>query len=202
MTTQLSGLQETVNETQTTFSTLLSALAQPGRMYEIVTSVRSPIGMTSALAAACLTLLEQDTVVWLQPNFPKEIQSWLSLHIGCRFTTHLPNANFALIWDAEQLSDLVLPGHRLGTIKSAVPPITLLIQIESMVRGEPIFLKGAGIMGNYSIFPELPSCFWDQWQVNSTNHSLGVDIFLFTETDVVAIPRTIYVESFASHERF
>ena len=95
-TTQLPGFKDPVHEAQQTFRALLDALARPG-MAQTTAAVTPPAGLTSGCAAACLTLLDLETVVWLQPEISAPAKSWLLFHTGCRFTEQPQSADFALI---------------------------------------------------------------------------------------------------------
>lgn len=186
MVVSLPGFQDAVHEAQTTFRTLLEALAHPGCSCTIPTSITPPKGMSPACAAACLTLLDLETQVWLQPGL--EIAPWLRFHTGCRFTTDPLQANFAVIWDGAQLPNL--PTFNPGTAEYPELSTTLLIQVECLADGKDVVLQGPGILGERAIAPQLPAQFWQQWTSNHHAYPLGVDVFLFDQTHVIGLPRS------------
>jgi alpha-D-ribose 1-methylphosphonate 5-triphosphate synthase subunit PhnH len=190
MVISLPGFQDAVHEAQITFRTLLEALAQPGRACTIPTSLTPPKGMSSACAAACLTLLDLETQVWLQAGL--EMESWLRFHTGCRFTTDPLQANFAVIWDVGELPNL--QAFHPGTAEYPEASTTLLIQVERLVEGEAVVLQGSGILGERAIAPQLPAHFWQQWISNHQTYPLGVDVFLFDQTQVMGLPRTTQIQ--------
>ena len=190
MVLSLPGFQDAVHETQMTFRTLLEALAHPGCSCTIPTSITPPKGMFAACAAACLTLLDLETQVWLQPGL--EIESWLRFHTGCRFATDLQQANFAVIWDVARSPNL--QAFHPGTPEYPEASTTLLIQVGRVVDGEAVVLQGPGILGERAIAPQLPAQFWQQWTSNHRAYPLGVDVFLFDQTHVIGLPRSIDIK--------
>ena len=190
MTIALPGFQDAVHEAQTTFRTLLEALAYPGRSCTIPSSISPPGRLSPACAAACLTLLDLETQVWLQPRL--EIETWLRFHTGCRFITDPQQANFAVIWDGARSPDL--QAFYPGTAEYPEASTTLLIQIESLVEGEAVVLQGPGILGERTIAPQLPEQFWQQWINNHRAYPLGVDVFLFDQTHVIGLPRSTNIK--------
>lgn len=189
MITPLPGFQDAVHEAQTTFRALLEAIAHPGRSCPVPSAVTPPKGMSPACAAACLTLLDLETQVWLQPGW--DIGSWLRFHTGCRFTDDPSQANFALIWNIAQSPDL--QSFNPGTPEYPELSTTLLIQVERLVDGEIVTLQGPGILDRRAIAPHLPAPLWQQWIKNHQSYPLGVDIFLFDQTQVMGIPRSIAI---------
>lgn len=186
MVTSLPGFQDAVHEAQTTFRTLLEALAHPGCSWTIPSSITAPGRMSPVCAAACLTLLDLETQVWLQPGL--EIESWLRFHTGCRLTKDPQQANFAVIWDVARSPNL--QAFNQGTAEYPESSTTLLIQVERLVDGEAVVLQGPGILDKRTIAPQLPTQFWQQWSTNHQAYPLGVDVFLFDQTHVMGLPRT------------
>ncbi len=184
--TSLPGFQDAIHEAQTTFRTLLDALAHPGRSCPITSPVTLPDRMFSTCAVACLTLLDLETQVWLQPGL--EIEPWLRFHTGCRLTQDPQQANFAVIWDV--VRSPALQAFNPGTAEYPEASTTLLIQVEGLVGGEAVVLEGPGILGERTIAPNLPAQFWQQWISNHHAYPLGIDIFLFDQTHVMGLPRT------------
>lgn len=188
--TQLPGFNNPVHDAQETFRALLAAMAQPGKLFELSiknNTKRNPI--ESRLAPACLTLLDLETRVWLQPGFSKEFKAWLLFHTGCNFVGEPNFADFALINDIETIPKL--SSFNWGTASEPETSTTLLIPIDSWEGGQSVELIGAGILGNRIISPLLPDGFWDCWKANHQAYPLGVDVFFFTEDRVMGLPRTV-----------
>ncbi|EAW34167.1 phosphonate C-P lyase system protein PhnH [Lyngbya sp. PCC 8106] len=186
--TQLPGFQDDVHDAQITFRTLLNALSYPGTSQEICIQLTPPPGLTLACAAACLSLLDLDTTIWLSSEFEPDVKAWLKFHTGCHFTTHPQAANFAII---QNLSDrLSLGNFNWGTAEKPELSTTLLIQIESLATCEPIRLNGPGISEEQVIKLPLDSSFREEWKKNHQSYPLGIDVFLFGENTIIGLPRT------------
>ncbi|HEY9698712.1 MAG TPA: phosphonate C-P lyase system protein PhnH [Trichocoleus sp.] len=192
MITQLPGFSDPVQDAQITFRSLLNALAHPGQSYPIAATIIPPTGLNLSCAAACLSLFDIDTLIWLQPGLPPEAEAWLRFHTGCRFTSYPDQAQFAVIWQVDLLPDLST--FHWGTAEYPESSTTLLIQIGDQV-GERVTVQGAGILGERSIAPALPAQFWKQWQMNTQAYPLGIDVFLCSATEVMGLPRTTNIQS-------
>lgn len=189
MVTQLPGFSDLVHDAQSTFRALLEALSQPGKPQQIEAQVTSPIGLTPACAAACLTLLDLETQVWLSPDFDPQVKGWLLFHSGCRFTENPQTANFAVIKDASAMPKLSM--FNQGTAVEPETSTTLLVQGSNWQGGKPVVLRGPGILESRAIgLSSLPDFFWSEWATNVSGYPLGVDIYFFTEDAVVGLPRT------------
>lgn len=192
MVTQLPSFSDPVHDAQITFRSLLNALAHPGESYRITARLIPPTGINSVCAAACLTLFDVDTLIWLQPELSLEVEAWLQFHTGCRFTSHPDQAQFAVIGQINPLPSLSI--FNWGTAEHPESSTTLLIQL-SHGEGERVTVQGAGILGERTIAPAVPSQFWTEWQINSEAYPLGVDAFLCSATDVIGLPRTTRIKS-------
>ena len=192
MIIELPGFQDLIHDSQTTFRTLLNALSRPGTINEISLELTPPSELNIACAAACLTLLDLETQVWLQPGLDEEVKNWLLFHTGCRFTENAKQADFAVIWDIDNMPPL--SQFKQGTPVYPEDSTTLLIQLEGFyetpLRQNQTTLTGAGINQQIAISINLPNSFWQQWQQNHNSYPLGVDMYFFSETKVVGLPRT------------
>ncbi|PZO13942.1 MAG: phosphonate C-P lyase system protein PhnH [Leptolyngbya foveolarum] len=187
MTTTLPGFRDPVHDAQQTFRGLLEALAHPGQAYTLNLTFSSPEGLTPICAAACLTLLDLETTVWLQPSLPATVKDWLCFHTGCRFTDNPELATFAVIGDA--FSQPELRAFNWGSAEDPEQSTTLLIQVNSFTSGVVQQLSGAGVLGSMSFAPSLPETFWTQRR--SDAYPQGVDCFLLSQQSVVGLPRTV-----------
>ncbi|MEB3218841.1 MAG: phosphonate C-P lyase system protein PhnH [Nostocales cyanobacterium 94392] len=186
--TQLPGLKNPVHDAQDTFRALLAAMAQPGKVFDIEVIKNTFLQIKAAYAATCLTLLDLETQVWLQPGFSNELKAWLLFHTGCSFVSKPNLANFALINDVETIPEL--SNFNLGTAERPETSTTLLIPVESWEGGQSVELIGPGILANQQISPKLPARFWNFWKANHQTYPQGIDVFLFTDTQVMGLPRT------------
>ena len=155
-TTQLPGFQDPVHEAQQTFRALLDALARPG-MAQTTAAVTPPAGLTSGCAAACLTLLDLETVVWLQPEISAPAKSWLLFHTGCRFTEQPQSADFALISTIATMPPL--DQFNWGTAAYPEASTSLLVQLPSLQGPQAVTLSGPGILASITIQTPLSQDF-------------------------------------------
>ncbi len=191
MIVELPGFQDLIHDSQSTFKVLLDALSRPGMIKQINAQLTPPSGLNIAIAAACLTLLDLETQVWLQPELDREAKEWLLFHTGCHFTKDAKQADFAVIWNIDNMPDLFQFSQ--GTPIYPEDSTTLLITVgtyhdKSLQQRKT--LTGAGINGEIIMPIALPDSFWQQWRQNHNSYPQGVDIYFFSETQVVGLPRT------------
>ena len=191
MIVELPGFQDLIHDSQTTFKTLLNALSCPGTINKIDVQLFPPSGLNVACAAACLTLFDLETTIWLQPGLDEKIKNWLLFHTGCCFTDDTSQADFAVIWDINNMPNL--SKFKQGTPVYPEDSTTLLIQVEkyhdTSLQGQT--LTGAGINEQITMPINLSDKFWQQWQQNHNSYPLGVDIYFFNKKEVIGLPRTI-----------
>lgn len=196
MIVELPGFQDLIHNSQSTFKTLLDALSRPGSVNEITAKLTPPSKLNIACAAACLTLFDLETEVWLQPELDDEVKSWLLFHTGCRFTEVTQQADFAVIWNLDNMPDLCQ--FKQGTPVYPEDSTTLLITVNAIddIRASnhlPLqrqTLTGAGINKQITMPISLSDTFWQQWQQNHNSYPQGIDIYFFSKTQVVGLPRT------------
>jgi len=190
-TVSLPGFEDITRDSQITFRTLLESLAMPGVSKEIRVNLQAPEGVTLACAAACLTLLDLETTVWLQPGLPKQLKDWLQFHTGCLFTQNAKEATFAIVHDAH---DVDLEQFCWGSDRTPEASTTLLVQSNAAHSDEAITLTGPGLLHPQKVSLTLPRSFWQQWQQNQATYPKGIDAFVFSEASVVGLPRTTHAE--------
>ncbi|MEM6254902.1 MAG: phosphonate C-P lyase system protein PhnH [Cyanobacteria bacterium P01_D01_bin.156] len=188
MVTQLTGFTDAVHDAQQTFRALLDALARPGIPQTTTVSPTVPDGLMSSCAAACLTLLDLETLVWLQPGLSDDIRSWLGFHTGCRFTSNPDAANFALIWDIVNAPDL--QDFSWGSAEYPEASTSLLVQLPRLTGGATVQLQGPGILQNIDVNLPVGARFWQQWEAMTHDYPLGLDCWCFAQGQLIGIPRT------------
>ena len=194
MMVELPGFQDLIHDSQSTFKTLLYALSRPGTVNKITAKLSIPSRLNTACAAACLTLFDLETQIWLQPGLDKKIKNWLLFHTGCRFTKDTSLADFAVIWDIENMPGL--SQFKQGTPVYPEDSTTLLIMVGRQEMDMPSdkypILSGAGIDEQITMGINLPNSFWQQWQQNHDSYPLGVDVYFLFYNGVIGLPRTSY----------
>ncbi|HEY9645034.1 MAG TPA: phosphonate C-P lyase system protein PhnH [Chroococcidiopsis sp.] len=188
------GFRDRVHDAQRTFRTLLDALAHPGQVGQIGPRLTPPPGLGSGCAAACLTLLDLETRLWLEPGLgaepglDTEIAAWLVFHTGCRMVRSPAQADFAVMGGQGECPDL--DAFCWGTADYPEASTTVLLQVAGLSGGEPIVLRGPGIKTEQAIAPQVPQGFWEQWVANHRAYPMGIDVFLFADDQVMGLPRT------------
>lgn len=187
MVTQLTGFTDAVHDAQNTFRALLDALARPG-ICQTTVSLTPPTGLEPGCAAACLTLLDLETLVWLQPGFSGDVRSWLTFHTGCRFTDSPQAADFALLWDIATAP--ALSEFHWGTPEYPEASTSLLVQLPSLFGGDPVTLQGPGVLREIEVALPVNASFWQHWQTMTQDYPLGLDCWWFAQNQVLGLPRT------------
>ena len=185
---------DTVHATQATFRVLLDALARPGvpRALPAWRFGDAPAALGPALAAAALALLDGDVALWEQPGgLDAPARAWLTFHTGTRLCFDGTEADFALIRD---LSSLELGSFAVGTPEEPEHSTTLLIRLPRLDGGLRVSVRGPGIEEVATCAPPVPRGFWEAWRRNGSLYPCGVDAFLFDDTGVIGLPRTLLVE--------
>ncbi len=191
--TPLQGFPHPVYDAQRSFRILLDAMAQPGWPRALPVGLEPPGSMFRTTAAACLTLLDLETRVWLQPGWEASVRSWLGFHTGCRMIEDLDEADFVLIGDPATM--LPLSEWNWGSLAEPEHSATGFIQVRTFGEGIPVTLKGPGIptQRRFAI-SDLSLQFWREWQDQTQAYPQGLDLFLLTPDQVVGLPRTSKVE--------
>ncbi|MGB3787094.1 MAG: phosphonate C-P lyase system protein PhnH [Phormidesmis sp.] len=192
--TLLPGFENLTRDSQQTFRALLTAMAEPGRFCAITAELTPPAGLSIGCAAACLALLDFETIVWMQTELPEAIRNWLRFHTGCKFTDDKQKANFAVIGSP---STLDIRDFCWGSAEAPENSTTLLIQADQSQKST-VTLSGPGIANSRTVSCALPTAFWTQWQANHSAYPRGIDCFLFEERQVFGLPRTVRIEKGAS----
>lgn len=192
-TAPASGFSAPVRDSQIAFRALLSALAAPGRMETIPAAHEAPAPIGAGLGAACLTLLDHDTPVWLDPALGSDVIAWIAFHTGAP-VAHAPKQSaFAII-----LSPATMPptdSFGIGTDEAPEAGTTLLIQVPDLREGRGLTWSGPGIAGRRAVGIEgLTPAFWARRHAMSDLAPRGVDVFFFAGDRVMGLPRTTRVE--------
>lgn len=191
------GFAQPVFDSQRAFRTVLDAMAHPGRVLEIATDV-GPAGLLQpAAAAACLTLADRDTPVWIQPGSPgaeyATTARFLGFHCNCPITNDPAAAAFAVIHSPLRMPALC--SFRLGEADYPDRSTTLLIQVTGFDAPASVRLSGPGIRDRRSLaVAGLSSGFWNEWRENGALFPRGVDVLFMNGFMIAALPRTTRVE--------
>lgn len=188
------GFAEPVLVSQSTFRSLMNAVARPGSIQTIESVADVPSLLMPAAAAVALALFDHDTAVWIDPVLSIEtgIADWLRFQTGAPLTTDASLAAFALVSSGSELPEF--SSFAQGTPEYPDRSTTLIVQVDTLMQGTELALSGPGIRGTSPLRAGvLPSDFLDRIQTNHAQFPQGVDLVLVCGLQLVALPRSTQV---------
>jgi alpha-D-ribose 1-methylphosphonate 5-triphosphate synthase subunit PhnH len=185
------GFADKVLSAQSTFRSVMDAMARPGSVQRIQPAVGVPDTMMRGTAAIALTLFDHDTPIWLDSRMTAtpDIAKWLKFHTSAPVVADSSVASFALIGDPEQLPSL--DHFAFGSNEYPDRSTTVILQVESLTDGPIVELQGPGIDGTATLRASIrPRNLFERLAVNATLFPRGIDVVLVHDDSIVAIPRT------------
>jgi alpha-D-ribose 1-methylphosphonate 5-triphosphate synthase subunit PhnH len=186
-----SGFADKVLSAQTTFRSVMDAMARPGSVHCIASGSGTPPGVMRGTAAIALTLFDHDTPLWLDPRMSEapEVEKWLKFHTSAPIVSDPSICSFALIGNAAELP--ALDQFSFGSNEYPDRSTTLILQVESLREGLAFELSGPGIDGTTVLQARIePMDLFARLAINATLFPRGIDVVLVADDAVVAIPRT------------
>jgi alpha-D-ribose 1-methylphosphonate 5-triphosphate synthase subunit PhnH len=193
------GFPDATRGAQAAFRAILDALAHPTRGYPLTGPAEAPVGLGSGLGAVALTVLDEESALWLDARraADPEVTAWLTFHTGVRIVADAAAADFVL---ADAASMPALDGLAAGTDEEPHRSATVLLDVREPLDGRdgsdtpstPRFrAEGPGIDGHaVADAPWAADGFLDAWQANGARFPRGVDLLLVDAASVAALPRT------------
>ena len=185
------GFADKVLSAQSTFRSVMNAMARPGSIQRIASTAGTPAAMMRGTAAIALTLFDHDTPVWLDGGMSAtaDVAKWLKFHTSAPVVTDSSIASFALVGDPENLP--ALDRFAFGSNEYPDRSTTLILQVESLRHGPVVELQGPGIDGMAELRASLqPRDLFERLAINTTLFPRGIDVVLVHDDSIVAIPRT------------
>src|SRR5207302_6413770 len=185
------GFADKVLSAQSTFRSVMDAMARPGSVQRIAAAAGAPAAMMRGTAAIALTLFDHDTPLWLDPRMSEtsDVAKWLKFHTGAPVIADSSICSFALIGEAR-----ALPGFDRFAFGSNEYPdrsTTLILQVESLTQGPTLELRGPGIDGSAVLQATIqPTDLFERLAINQALFPRGIDVVLVHDDTIVAIPRT------------
>lgn len=188
------GFADPVFESQAAFRGSLAALATPGTIVSIGAGLETTAGLDTAANALLLSLLDQDTRVWLSPRFADtRIATSLKFHTGCSLAASPGEADFALVANADELPPL--DAFSAGSQEYPERSATIVLQAPAILESG-WRLSGPGIRGVARLaVPALGEEFLRQWERNRTRFPRGVDLYISCGHRLCGLPRTTRIET-------
>ena len=138
MSTDLaSGFADPVTDAQVCFRAVLDAMARPG-LVRAVRGVSAPAPLCNAAAGVLLTLIDQETPLWLDPA-STAARAWIAFHTGAPIVD-TKRAAFAMALSLPDLAEL--PS---GSDEMPETSATVILQIASLTEGRRFVLEGPGL---------------------------------------------------------
>ncbi|WP_428483137.1 phosphonate C-P lyase system protein PhnH [Rhodopila sp.] len=182
------GFAEPVADAQACFRAVLDAMARPGQVHPMP-GVAAPAPLDDAAAAMLLTLVDQETPLWLDPNAHAAC-GWIAFHTGAPITRTLARALFVLTL---ALPDLA--GLSAGTDEAPETAATVILQVASLSAGAQLRLSGPGLREPAVLTVDgLPHDFAAIWAANQALFPRGIDLILCAGRQLAALPRSVTVK--------
>ena len=185
------GFADKVLSAQSTFRSVMDAMARPGSVHRVAATPGAPGAMMRGTAAIALTLFDHDTPVWLDPLLSEtaDVTKWLKFHTGAPVTASSSICSFAMIGDPRARP--ALDRFAFGSNEYPDRSTTLILQVESLTQGPPLELCGPGIDGTAMLQAAIqPANLFERLDINRTLFPRGIDVVLVADDAIVAIPRT------------
>jgi alpha-D-ribose 1-methylphosphonate 5-triphosphate synthase subunit PhnH len=185
------GFADKVRSAQSTFRSVMDAMARPGSVQRIAAVSGAPSPLMRGTAAIALTLFDHDTPVWLDPAMSEtsDVTKWLKFHTGAPVIADSSVCHFALAGDAATLPPL--DRFAFGSNEYPDRSTTLILQVASLTQGSRFELRGPGIDGTAVLQATVqPIDLFERLAVNVELFPRGVDVVLVDDDAIVAIPRT------------
>ena len=185
------GFADKVLSAQSTFRSVMDAMARPGSVQRILSVAGTPSTMMRGTAAIALTLFDHDTPVWLDGRMSAtaDVAKWLKFHTSAPVVADSSIASFALVADPENLP--ALDRFAFGSNEYPDRSTTLILQVESLTEGPAAELRGPGIDGTAALRASIqPRDLFERLAINAALFPRGIDVVLVHDDSIVAIPRT------------
>ncbi len=136
----------------------------------------------------------RDTPLWLAPAFDTpQVRDFVRFHTGAPIVAQPVDALFAVL-TPDQMPPL--DGFAVGTDPYPDRSATLVIELPSLVGGPQRWWRGPGIETHQTVaLADLPESFWNGWAANRVLFPCGVDLVFAADADLIALPRSIAVET-------
>jgi alpha-D-ribose 1-methylphosphonate 5-triphosphate synthase subunit PhnH len=185
------GFVDKVLSAQSTFRSVMDAMARPGSVHRINAVAGTPAAMMRGTAAIALTLFDHDTPIWLDSGMSgtPDVAKWLKFHTSAPVVADPSICSFALIGEAQNLP--ALDRFAFGSNEYPDRSTTLILQVESLTHGPAFELQGPGIDGTAPLQAMIqPKNLFERLAVNAALFPRGIDVVLVHDDAIVAIPRT------------
>jgi alpha-D-ribose 1-methylphosphonate 5-triphosphate synthase subunit PhnH len=188
------GFRNPVRESQAVFRRVMEAMASPGRIVEVPTTLAPHPPLAAPAASLLLTLCDFETPLWLDRCLAgnEAVAAYPRFHTGAKVVAEPGSASFAVIGDAMGMP--ALAEFAQGTAAYPERSSTLIVQVETLSSPGPFRLEGPGLKEAIALAATpLPTNFAAQLASNRAAFPCGVDVLLVTSDALAALPRSVRV---------
>src|SRR5215468_10629263 len=180
------GFADKVLSAQSTFRSVMGAMARPGSVQRVRAASGMPFPMMHCTAAIALTLFDHDTPVWLDGAMSAmpDVAKWLKFHTSAPVIADTSVCSFAVFGDAKNLPPL--DRFALGSNEYPDRSATLILQVDSLSGGSTWELTGPGIDGATALQATISSNLFERLAVNAVLFPRGIDVVLVHDDAIVA----------------
>lgn len=183
------GFADPVHQAQQVFRRVLDAMARPGQIHSLTGLPEAAPGLSSAATAVCLTLVDLETPLWLDPAATAS-RDQLVFHCSAPVVATPRQALFAVIAEPLQLTDFAL--FNPGSDEYPETSTTLVVEVSGLQGQGGQVLAGPGIQGTTQLRVEgVSDNFWQQVRENHALFPRGIDLLLTCHDRVAALPRSV-----------
>ncbi len=188
------GLADPAHDSQRLFRAVLEAFSHPGRIVTLPDPPAAAAPLSRAATAFVLTLIDRDTPLWLAPTFATApVRDFVRFHTGASIARQPGDALFAVLAPEGMPS---LDSFPIGSDPYPDRSATLVVELPSLTGGSERVWRGPGIRDHEHVgLPGLPDRLWQDWTANRALFPCGIDLVFTAGVDLVALPRSIAVES-------
>jgi alpha-D-ribose 1-methylphosphonate 5-triphosphate synthase subunit PhnH len=178
------GFDNAVLGAQSSFRSMLHALAHPGSILELRDTPDAPAPLCPAAGALALALCDADTPLWHDAG--AAVTEWLRFHAGAPLVA-AHEARFLIATGAPA----ALASLALGSDEAPQDGATLFLQVEALEAGAGWTLTGPGIESTQDLTViGAPPGFVAERASLSGLFPRGLDIILCAGRRIAGLPRT------------
>lgn len=185
------GFSDPVHDAQQAFRWILDAMARPAHWAPRPVAPRPLPGLSAAATAVALTLVDNDTSVYLGPS-ASDAGPDFRRRCGARAVSEPSAAHFAFLASREFTG---LDAFAAGTELAPETSTTLILEVDGSDEATGLVATGPGLAEPTPLLAAgLPPDFAACWSAQFVQRPRGVDVLLTAGDTLCALPRSIRLE--------